>query len=171
MSAVPLRADRAPLRMAPMTHHSLEAVLKIEQAAYAFPWSAGNFIDSLAASHVCQLLCDANGRVLGYFVVLPGYEEMHLLNLTVAPGEQGKGLGRSLLETLVRTCRSWAARQLWLEVRPSNQRAMRVYERFGFEAKGVRRGYYPSALGKREDAIVMCLKIGVAAEGASDALE
>ncbi len=171
MSAVLSSADRAPLRMVPMTQHSLDAVLKIEQTAYAFPWSAGNFIDSLAASHVCQLLCDAHGRVLGYFVVLPGYEEMHLLNITVTPGEQGRGLGRGLLEALVRTCRSWAARQLWLEVRPSNQRAMRMYERFGFEAKGVRRGYYPAALGKREDAIVMSLKIDAAAEGASDALE
>ena len=171
MSAVRSSADRAPLRMVPMTQRSLDAVLMIEQSAYAFPWSTGNFVDSLGASHVCQLLCDAHGTVLGYFVALPGYEEMHLLNITVAPAEQGKGLGLRLLETLVRLCRPWAAHELWLEVRPSNQRAMRIYERFGFEAKGVRKGYYPAALGTREDAIVMGLKIAAAAQGDGDALE
>ncbi|MEQ1804264.1 MAG: ribosomal protein S18-alanine N-acetyltransferase [Burkholderiaceae bacterium] len=152
-----------------MTPHDFVAVLSVEQAAYAFPWSRVNFVDSLAASHVCQTLRDARGRVLGYFVVLPGFEEMHLLNLTVAPGEQGRGRGRFLLEAIVQLCESSAARELWLEVRQSNLRAQQIYERFGFQPRAVRKAYYPAALGRREDAIVMSLKISSASQGADHA--
>ncbi len=155
--------------LAPMTPRDVDAVLRVEQAAYAFPWSRVNFVDSLAASHVCQTLRDARGSVLGYFVVLPGFEEMHLLNLTVAPGEQGRGLGRFLLGAIVQLCQSCAARKLWLEVRQSNLRAQQIYERFGFQPRAVRKGYYPAALGRREDAIVMSLKIPCAAQGADHA--
>ena len=171
MSAVLSNPDRSLPRLVPMTQQSVGAVLNVEQAAYPFPWSRANFIDSLAADHVCQMLCDARGSVLGYFVVLPGFEEMHLLNLTVAPSEQGRGLGRLLLGAIVQLCQSCAARELWLEVRQSNHRASRIYERFGFEMKGTRKGYYPAALGSREDAIVMRLKIAAASQDASHALE
>jgi [ribosomal protein S18]-alanine N-acetyltransferase len=155
-----------------MRQHDVDAVHEIECAAYAFPWSRGNFIDSLAADHVCQLLCDSSGELLGYFVVLPAFQEMHLLNLTVAPAEQGRGWGRFLLGRIAQHCRDCAARELWLEVRQGNRRAQRVYERFGFETRGVRKGYYPAPFGDREDAIVMCLKVAAPESGGPvDALE
>jgi ribosomal-protein-alanine N-acetyltransferase len=93
---------------------------------------------------------------------------MHLLNLTVAPAVQGRGLGRRLLDALVARCRRERRGALWLEVRESNQRARRIYQRYGFEAVGLRRGYYPAA-GRREDALVM--RLAIAPEGDSDALD
>lgn len=172
MSAPRLQPRQEAPRLAPMRQHDVDAVLEIECAAYAFPWSRGNFIDSLAADHLCQTLCDSSGELLAYFIVLPGFQEMHLLNLTVAPAEQGRGLGRFLLGRIVKHCRDGAARELWLEVRQGNRRAQRIYERFGFETRGVRKDYYPAPLGEREDAVVMVLKIAAAASGGPiDALE
>jgi [ribosomal protein S18]-alanine N-acetyltransferase len=158
--------QRTPLL--PIAQQDVDAILAVEQAAYPFPWSRANFIDSLAVGHVCRMLCDPRGAVLGYFILAQGVDEMHLLNLTVAPAAQGHGHGRFLLECLVPLCRQHAARTLWLEVRQGNQRAQRIYERFGFVAVGVRKGYYPAALGRREDAIQMRLTFP---PGAADALE
>ena len=155
--------------LVPMSARHLDAVLAIELAAYEFPWSRGNFVDSLAAGHVAQLLRDARGELLGYLVALPGFEEMHLLNLTVVPAEQGRGHARCMLAWLVASCRRQRARQLWLEVRDSNDRARRVYQRFGFAHIGERKGYYPDGNGRREDAVVMALQIEP--EATPDALE
>lgn len=154
-----------------MTQRSVDVVLGIEESAYAFPWTRGNFADSLAANHICRMLCDESGAVLGYFIALPGVDEVHLLNITVAPGAQGQGHGRALLSALVRLCEDCAASELWLEVRQSNQRALRIYERFGFVRKGVRKRYYPAAGDTREDAVVMSLGIPGASEATSHALD
>jgi [ribosomal protein S18]-alanine N-acetyltransferase len=160
-----------PSMLVPMTARHLDAVLAIELAAYEFPWSRGNFIDSLAAGHVAQLLCGARGELLGYLVALPGFEEMHLLNLTVAPAEQGRGHARCMLEWLVAQCAQQQAAQLWLEVRESNARARAVYRRFGFAHIGKRKGYYPAAGSRREDAVVMGLPIAPRPTGADHALD
>lgn len=154
-----------------LTLHDLDAVLRVEQAAYEFPWSRGNFVDSLNAGHPAHLLRDEQGRLLGYFVAMWGVDEIHLLNLTVATDLQGRGLGRHLLGVLVDLCRSRDCRSLWLEVRQHNRRALAVYEQFGFVAVGLRRGYYPAAQGRREDAVVMSLRISASALKDSDALE
>jgi [ribosomal protein S18]-alanine N-acetyltransferase len=143
----------------PMTALHVDGVLAIETVAYDFPWSRGNFVDSLAAGHVAQMLCSTRGELLGYLVALPGFEEMHLLNLTVAPAAQSRGHARGMLAWLVALCRRQDARQLWLEVRESNARARRIYERFGFAEIGKRKGYYPAPAGRREDAVVMGLPI------------
>lgn len=154
-----------------MTQQSVDLVLGIEESAYAFPWTRGNFVDSLAADHICRMLCDERGAVLGYFIAMPGVDEMHLLNITVAPGEQGLGHGRALLRALVKLCEESAASALWLEVRQSNLRALRIYERFGFIRKGIRKRYYPAAGDAREDAVVMSFGIAGASEVTSHALE
>lgn len=159
------------LRLLPMTQHSVDLVLGIEESAYAFPWTRGNFVDSLAANHICRMLCDERGTVLGYFVAMPGVDEVHLLNITVAPGEQGHGHGRSLLRALVKLCEDSAASELWLEVRQSNHRALRIYERFGFVGKGLRKRYYPAAGDRREDAVVMSLGIAGVSGVTGNALE
>lgn len=157
--------------LAPMTTAHLDAVMAIEVAAYAFPWTRGNFIDSLAAAYPARVLLGAQREPIGYFVAMPGVDEMHLLNITVAPAEQGRGHGRSMIDALIPLCREHAARELWLEVRQSNERARAMYLRLGFTAVGVRKGYYPAPFGRREDAVVMSLKIGAAAGEANDALE
>ena len=157
MSAI-LRPDERMVM--PMTVVEIDAVAAIEAAAYPFPWTRGNFIDSLAAGYPARVLLGERHRIVGYFVAMQGVDAMHLLNLTVAPSEQSRGHGRYLLDQLVALCRERRARQLWLEVRLSNARARALYVRYGFRQIGVRRGYYPAPLGRREDAAVMSLEVG-----------
>lgn len=142
----------------PMTLERLPQVLPIERCAYDHPWTHGNFADSLRSGYEAQLLC-AGGEVLGYFVAMKGVDEVHLLNITVAPAWQGQGWGRLMLEALATWSRGQGAQWLWLEVRVGNLRAQRLYERNGFRRVGERRRYYPAAGGGREDAIVMSLKL------------
>jgi ribosomal-protein-alanine N-acetyltransferase len=138
-----------------MTVAQLDAVLAIEVQAYRFPWTRGNFIDSIAAGYLARVLIADRGELIGYFVAMPGFEEMHLLNLTVASGHQGRGHARRLLAELYSLSTSFAATALWLEVRESNVRARALYEREGFAEAGRRRDYYPAPAGQREDAILM----------------
>jgi len=156
MNAV-VRDEFVPQRMA---IGDLDEVVAIEAAAYDFPWTRGNFIDSLAAGYLARVLRSPHGDLVAYFIAMKGVEEMHLLNVTVAPAEQGKGFGRRMLDELVSLSRSQQADRLWLEVRQSNERARGLYLRYGFRHIGVRRGYYPALHGKREDANVMSLDIG-----------
>jgi ribosomal-protein-alanine N-acetyltransferase len=142
----------------PLTESRLDEVLAIEQTAYDHPWTHGNFVDSLRAGYQAQLLC-AGGLVLGYFVAMKGVEEVHLLNITVAPEMQRQGWGRVMLDALAVWSRGQGAQWLWLEVRISNTRARTVYERYGFRHVGTRKDYYPQGPDRREDAIVMSLAL------------
>jgi len=159
--------DRTPA-LRPMTTAHLDAVMAIEVAAYPFPWTRGNFIDSLAAGYSARVLHGERGELLGYFVAMPGVDEMHLLNITVAPAAQGRGHARVLFDALLALCHAQPARSLWLEVRASNAKARAMYAHLGFAQVGVRKGYYPAPFGRREDAAVMSLQI--LPEGANDAL-
>ena len=138
-----------------MTVDLLDAVLAIEVQAYTFPWTRGNFIDSIAAGYLARALIGADGELIGYFVAMPGFEEMHLLNVTVAAHHEGQGHGRRLLAELYALSASFAAAAVWLEVRESNARAQALYLREGFAEAGRRRDYYPAPQGLREDAILM----------------
>ena len=108
MSALPQGAPR----LRAMQLADLPRVLAIEQAVYGFPWTHGNFVDSLAAGHLCELLADADDTLIGYCVAMPGVDEMHLLNLTVATAWQRRGHALHLLDAL----RYAAYSRLW---RPS----------------------------------------------------
>lgn len=136
----------------------LDAILPIEQSAYEHPWSRGNFADSLRAGYEARVLV-AGDTILGYFIAMKGVDEVHLLNLTVTPAWQGQGWGSVLLDALATWSRGHATQWLWLEVRRSNGRAQRMYERHGFRRVGERKGYYPAANGMREDAVVMSLRL------------
>jgi [ribosomal protein S18]-alanine N-acetyltransferase len=138
----------------PMTVTDLERVMAIEVTAYPFPWSRGHFTDSLAAGYLAELRV-AGRELIGYSVAMPGVDELHLLNLTVAPAYEGQGHARALLARLGEAARALKAAQIWLEVRESNERARRLYERWGFESIGLRKGYYPAPHGQREHAVVM----------------
>ncbi len=153
MSAV-LKPQRSLRAMLPT---DLPRVLEIEQAAYEFPWSRGNFVDSLHAGYFAQVLFDEQSAMLAYLIAMQGVDEMHLLNLSVAPPNQGRGHARWMLDSLLAHCRGERAAMLWLEVRKGNQRARSLYRRYGFDEIGVRRSYYPAAAGVREDAIVMSI--------------
>jgi ribosomal-protein-alanine N-acetyltransferase len=153
----------------PMAVQLLDAVMGIEVRAYSFPWSRANFVDSIAAGHLTHCLVGPDGALLAYQVAMAGFEEWHLLNVTVSPEHQGRGLATSLLHRLIEHARGSGAEWLWLEVRPSNTRARRLYAHLGFAQVGVRKGYYPDARGQREDALVLRLALqpGVAAGGAA----
>lgn len=150
MSALPV--------LRPMAIADLDAVLAIEQRAYAFPWSRGNFIDSLSAGYRMQVQV-LDGALVGYFVAMAGVGELHLLNLTVSPDWESRGFARAMLDALEAMCRAQALPTLWLEVRQSNERARTLYRRRGFAEVGLRRGYYPAPRSQREDAIVMRLDV------------
>ena len=151
MSGV-LLADRY---MSPMTDADLDEVVAVERNAYEFPWSRGNFEDSLRNGYFGLCMRHVTGSLIGYCVLMPVVDEMHLLNLCVAPPAQGAGAGLALLREAVRITRHEGLMGLLLEVRPSNLRAIRLYERFGFASIGRRKNYYPARHRSREDAIVM----------------
>jgi ribosomal-protein-alanine N-acetyltransferase len=157
MSAV-LRPDELP-SLLPLTIAQLDAVLAIEVEVYPFPWTRGNFIDSLAAGYWARTLYTADGLLIGYLVAMAGVEEMHLLNITVAPPHQHCGHARAMHAALIAEAKRQRASRLWLEVRASNARARSLYERLGYRAIGLRKSYYPAPAGQREDAIVMGLDL------------
>ncbi len=153
-----------------MTVRDLDEVVAVEQRAYSHPWSRGNFTDSLAAGYLAEVwrLEDA---VLGYFIAMAGVDELHLLNITVVPEQQGRGHGRSMMAALQQHARQLRATSLWLEVRQGNHRARALYRRLGYAEVGLRRGYYPAAL-RREDAVVMSLLLnGASPDPAAHALD
>ncbi len=162
----PLAPD---LRREPMGPADLDSVLAIEQVAYPFPWTRGNFTDSLRAGYDAELLRDAQGAILAYSVSMQGVLETHLLNLTVSPVARQQGHARALLDALVERARLRSHENLWLEVRVSNHRARAVYARFGFSEVGLRRRYYPAGSSAREDAVVMKLAL-LPGDPPSDAL-
>jgi ribosomal-protein-alanine N-acetyltransferase len=149
----------AALRLAPLEPYQLDRLMEVESIAYEFPWTRGNFSDSLDAGHT--VMCAWHGvRLVGYFVCMPVIDEVHLLNLTVAPAMQKQGIGRWLLEQVHSHAQAQGAQAVWLEVRPSNAAGIALYAGYGFAQVGLRKQYYPAALGKREDAILMKLLIG-----------
>lgn len=135
-----------------MTEADIEAVLRIEYAAFSHPWTRGTFLDSLSA-YECWLMFEGAQQV-GHGVINVIIDEAHLLNITVKKESQGCGLGLRLLEHLMARAYERGGRECFLEVRASNVSAYRLYERYGFNEIGRRRDYYP-AVGGREDALVM----------------
>nr|WP_145548805.1 ribosomal protein S18-alanine N-acetyltransferase [Variovorax boronicumulans] len=156
MSALPERTGEA--RFEPMTEGWLTAVVAIEQQAYTHPWTRRNFQDALASGYQAQVLL-GDSEVLGYFIAMKGVDEVHLLNITVAPAHQRRGWARVMLDALCLWARGQRAQWLWLEVRVSNLRAFQIYAAYGFRRVGLRKGYYPESTFKREDAIVMSLQL------------
>ena len=139
-----------------MGESDLESVIDIEQRIYAFPWTLGNFRDSIRAGYSCWV-CRGDEGLLGYAVLMLAAGEAHLLNLTIDSPFQKRGYGSRLLQHLERTARDGRAQVLFLEVRPSNAAGLQLYARHGFRKIGVRRDYYP-APGGRENALVFALE-------------
>lgn len=136
-----------------LTDADLDDVVAIESTIYPFPWSLGNFRDSLRAGYHCPAL-RLDGELIGYAVLMFALDEAHLLNLSVAARHQRRGYGEFMLRQLLRKAREHGVKRMYLEVRPSNASAIALYAKHGFAEIGRRRGYYP-AHGGREDAIVL----------------
>ena len=155
----PLRYN-GRLDFAPMRAQDVEDVVRIENDAYPFPWTRGNFLDSLASRYDAWVAREADGRLAGYFLLMQAVDDVHLLNITVRPDLQGQGVGRQLLDKVASLAEEAGIGAVLLEVRPSNRHALDVYRHAGFREIGMRKNYYPAAGQGREDAIVMRLTLG-----------
>jgi len=139
--------------MRPMTRDDVDAVLNIEQAVQAFPWTRGNFTDALGYGYLCQV-DEQDGEIRGYAILMPVIDEGELLTIGVAAAQQRKGVGRAMLREMLEAARNRNMRRVFLEVRASNDAAIALYRSAGFSQIGVRRGYYRNA-DFSEDAMVM----------------
>ena len=143
------------LAFQPMREWDLDEVVAIEEAVYPFPWTRKNFSDSLSAGYDAWVLRNGRLELVGYFLAMFAVDEAHLLNVAVARGKQHQGIGRTMLDQLAVHARGRGMESILLEVRPTNERALKVYDNYGFRKIGVRKGYYPAGPAGREDAIVM----------------
>lgn len=141
----------------PMRRDDVPAVMDIERALYPFPWTEGNFRDSLNAGYSCWV-CTFGEHVIGYAVMMLAADEAHVLNIAIARDWQRQGLGAQLMRHLIGLARGYGANEIFLEVRPSNAAARRLYHGMGFNEIATRRNYYPSH-GGREDAILMAMSL------------
>ena len=141
----------------PMQLNDLDAIMAIEPYIYPYPWTRGNFSDSLNSGYSAWVLLRNEG-IIGYALVMMVLDEAHLLNLSVAKAYQKQGLGRILLEHMIKIAKNNQVANMFLEVRPSNISAIALYENMGFNEMAIRRGYYPAKNG-REDAVLMGLAL------------
>lgn len=142
------------LTLRPMRHGDIEEVMRIEHGIYPYPWTAGNFSDSLVSGYVCKV-AELDGAMVGYAVLMPLLDDSNLLTIGIATAHQRKGLGEELLHSMMTLARDAGIRSMILEVRPSNSAALALYRKCGFREIGLRRAYYPADNNGREDAIVM----------------
>ena len=140
-------------RIRQMLVKDLDAVVLIEREVFLFPWTKGNFGDSISSGYYCYVL-EMGNHIFGYGVMTIGADEAHILTLSVASEWQREGWGEKLLHYFISFSKENHACSIFLEVRKSNQGAAKLYEQIGFRQVGTRVGYYP-AMGGREDAIVM----------------
>jgi ribosomal-protein-alanine N-acetyltransferase len=159
MATAPELFSAAPeMTIRPMRAPDVGDVVAIEHASYQFPWSEGIFRDCLRVGYICRVA--TVGRVLmGYGVMSTGAGEAHILNVCVGENFRCRGLGRHLMLALIERAAALGVREAFLEVRPSNTAAIRLYLSMGFVQLGMRRGYY-QAVGGREDAAVLRLIVG-----------
>jgi len=141
----------------PMVESDVSDVVATERASYQFPWSEGIFRDCLRVGYICRVVT-VEDRVIGYGVMSVGAGEAHILNLCIRESFRCRGVGRRLLSYLLDRAAASGMGEAFLEVRPSNTAAIRLYQSLGFEPMGTRRGYY-QAVGGREDAAVLKLPL------------
>lgn len=149
-------SNPARLALRPMVADDVDEVHALECSVFPHPWSRANFVDSLASGYDAWVLREeGGGQLAGYFLLMYALDEAHLLDVAVASARQGAGVGRLLLDRIAARARAMGMESILLEVRPSNVRALQVYQRHGYAEIGRRKGYYPAHEGRREDAIVM----------------
>lgn len=147
MSALTIAAE-----FFPMNERDLDSVAALEASLQTFPWSRLNFEDSLTAGHSAWVL-RLGGDLIGFSVVMSVIDEAHLLTIGICQRYQGQGYGARMLRHAMECARLGGATKLFLEVRPSNERAVDLYRHFGFKQIGLRKGYYQAVVG-REDALI-----------------
>ncbi len=136
-----------------MTEKDLPAIMAIERRSYEFPWSEAIFKDCLRVGYLCEVI-ECDGEIVGYGVMTMGAGEAHVVNLCIKPELRQRGLGGHMLAHIMNQARCEGVGHILLEVRPSNQAAIKLYTNLGFNEIGVRKGYYPARYG-REDALIL----------------
>ena len=165
MSALPIAppliaaSDLQEAHFEHMRVDRLAQVMAVEKTVYDWPWSEGNIADSIKAGYLCLQLMGGPQDLMGYMIAMKGVDEVHLLNITVAPPYLGQGWARVMLDALALWAQEQNAQWLWLEARAGNTRALKVYEHYGFRRVGERKKYYPAANAQREDAVVMSYQL------------
>jgi [ribosomal protein S18]-alanine N-acetyltransferase len=158
VSAEPDRsAGLRDVRFRPMTIPDVALVADVEQASYQFPWSEGVFRDCVRVGYLCRVV-EFRGEIAGYGIMSFGAGEAHILNVCIRSDLRSYGVGRQLMNYLLDRAREEYMQDVFLEVRPSNAVAMKLYESMGFGRIGVRKGYY-QAVGGREDALIYKLAL------------
>jgi ribosomal-protein-alanine N-acetyltransferase len=140
-----------------MTHEDIAQVSDIERRSYEFPWSHGVFRDCLLAGYHCIVL-EREDSVAGYAILSIAAGEAHILNLCVDPNDRELGYGERLLDEILERSRATEVREVFLEVRPSNEKALALYSKKGFRQIARRPAYYQAHDG-REDAAVLAKRI------------
>ena len=153
MSAVPI----PQIHYRRMRVSDLAEVAHLEKSLYAFPWSIGNFRDSVNAGYDCWTVTHGE-MVIGYAILMIALDEAHLLNVAVAAEWQNQGIGGDFLKHIVGVAKAAACQIVYLEVRPSNLSARHLYRALGFQQIAIRPEYYPVATG-REDALFLGLAL------------
>jgi [ribosomal protein S18]-alanine N-acetyltransferase len=158
MATAPELLKPAPeIEIRAMQDADVSAVAAVERASYQFPWSEGIFRDCVRVGYLCRVV-EVSDVIIGHGIVSTGAGEAHILNVCVRPEFRCRGVGRQLLRYLLERSRALGMAEAFLEVRPSNTTAIRLYQSLGFEQVGVRRGYYQATNG-REDAAVLRLAL------------
>ena len=142
--------------ISPILACDFESLFAIEQRAHLVPWSLGTLKNNQGERYL-NLKIEQNQQIIGFAICQWVLDEATLFNIAIDPQAQGRGFGRLLLQALIAQLRAQGITTLWLEVRESNQKAQRLYDQLGFNQVDVRKNYYPTADGKRENAIVMAL--------------
>ena len=153
MSSVKREREFEAVDIRPMNELDVPVVGAIERAGYQFPWSEGIFRDCLRVSYFCRVV-EIGGTIVGHAVMSVGAAEAHVLNICIDEAYRCRGIGGRLLTHMLRAAAAAGAAEAFLEARPSNLSAIRLYQSLGFVQVGIRRGYY-QAVGGREDAIVL----------------
>ena len=144
-------------RIRPAVTADIGELVRIERACFSDPWSAQGFLEVLGARGSLGLIAeDVHGAATGYLLARSVLDECEILNLAVIPEVRRHGIGRRLLTHALSAIRAAGVAKAYLEVRPSNEAAQRLYTEFGFRPMGLRPNYYRSP---REDGLVLCLTL------------
>ena len=160
MSAIP-KPQMPEVSFRRVCEKDIETIAAIERDVYAFPWTPGNFRDALLAGYRfwgCWHASAQGEELIGYAIIMLAVDEAHLLNIAVKREWQSRGIGRHMLHFSMEEARKHECVMLYLEVRPSNTSAIKLYESTGFRQWGVRRDYYPAHEG-REDALFLGVEL------------
>lgn len=143
-----------PITIEPMKRKDISAVLRIEQASFADPWTEGMFLRDIRDNRLAHfLVAKHKGEIVGYAGLWLICDEVHLVNLAVEPQSRKQGIGRELLMAMLKIARDKGAQKATLEVRASNLKAQKFYQHFGFRPIAVRKRYYAHP---KDDAVIMC---------------